>query len=50
VAQRVAMLLGVPEDLSVRIMLPLGVAREPGAQKEKLPFDRRAWFNRFGGE
>ena len=49
VAVRVAKLLGIPSHLSVRIVLPLGVAKEPGTQKEKLPFDRRAWFNRYGG-
>ena len=47
-AARIARLLGVPEDKSVRILLPLGVAAEPGTQKEKLPFEKRAWFNRYG--
>ena len=47
-AARVAKLLGVPEGKAVRILLPLGVAAEPGRQKEKLPFDKRAWFNRSG--
>jgi nitroreductase len=46
---KVARLLGVPEDKAVRILLPIGVAAEPGAQKEKLPFEKRAWFNRYGG-
>jgi nitroreductase len=49
-AARVARLLAVPEDRSVRILLPLGVAAEPGTQKEKLPFEKRAWFNRCGAE
>ncbi len=47
-AARIARLLAVPEDKSVRILLPLGVAAEPGTQKEKLPFEKRAWFNRYG--
>jgi nitroreductase len=47
-AARVARLLGVPEDKAVRILLPLGVPAEPGTQKEKLPFEKRAWFNRYG--
>ena len=47
-AARIAQLLGVPEDRAVRILLPLGVAAQPGTQKEKLPFERRAWFNRHG--
>ena len=49
VAARVAEVLGVPEGKNVRVLLPLGVPVQPGQQKEKLPFDRRAWFNCFGG-
>ena len=47
-ATRIAKLLGVPEGKAVRILLPLGVAAEPGTQKEKLPFHKRAWFNQYG--
>jgi nitroreductase len=47
-AQRIGRLLGVPAGLTVRILLPLGVPAEPGQQRERLPFDRRAWFNYFG--
>lgn len=50
VAARLGRLLGVPPGRTVRVLLPLGVPAEPGAQKEKLPFERRAWFNRWGGE
>lgn len=46
IAERIGKLLGVPEPLTVRILLPLGVAATPGSQAGKLPFDRRAWFNR----
>ncbi len=49
VAARISRLLGVPEAFTVRILLPLGVAAEPKAQKEKLPLEKRAWFNRYGG-
>ena len=49
VAERVGRLLGVPAGKTVRILLPIGIAAQPGSQKEKLPFDRRAWFNRYGG-
>ncbi len=49
VAERLAKLLAVPEDRIVRIVLPLGVPIESCSQKEKLPFDQRAWFNRYGG-
>ena len=47
-AARIGQLLGVPEGKRVRVLLPVGVAAEPGRQKEKLPFGRRAWFNRYG--
>ena len=49
-AQRVAKLLGVPEGLEVRILLPLGVPEEAPAGPEKRPFEQRAWFNRYGAE
>jgi nitroreductase len=49
VAARVGRLLGVPEKFTVRILLPLGVAATPGTQRDRLPFDKRAFFNRFGG-
>lgn len=48
VAERLAALLGVPTGKIVRIVLPLGVPAEAVAQKEKLPFEKRAWFNRHG--
>ena len=47
VAARVGALLGVPAGRSVRILLPLGIAAEPGVQREKRPFGERAWFNRY---
>lgn len=47
-AARIGRLLGVPSDRTVRILLPVGVPTEPGQQKEKLPFDQRAWFNGYG--
>ena len=47
-AERIGQLLGVPEGQAVRILLPLGVPAEPGEQREKLPFNQRAWFNRYG--
>jgi nitroreductase len=48
IAERSGRLLGVPEDKSVRIVLPLGVPVQPGQQREKLPLAQRAWFNRYG--
>ena len=49
VAGRLADLLAVPKDRIVRIALPLGIPVEPCQQKQKLPFDQRAWFDRYGG-
>lgn len=48
-AARIGQLLGVPSGKMVRIVLPIGVPVEPGHQRERLPFDQRAWFNRYGG-
>ena len=48
IAQRINKLLGVPPDKSIRVLLPIGVAAEPGKQKEKLPWEQRAWFNKYG--
>ena len=49
VAARLGTLLGIPEGLGVRIVLPIGVPENEETQKEKLPFEQRAFFNRFGG-
>jgi nitroreductase len=48
-AQRLGTLLGVPKGKMLRILLPLGVPAAPARQNTRLPFDQRAWFNRFGG-
>ena len=47
-AQRIGQLLGVPSDQTVRILLPIGVPVEPVPQRERRPFNERAWFNRYG--
>ena len=49
-AARIGDLIGVPSDKIVRIILPIGVASMPGIQREKLPFEHRAWFNWWGDE
>ena len=48
IAARIADLLQVPPGRNVQILLPIGVAAQPGHQMEKLPFEQRAWFNRHG--
>jgi nitroreductase len=47
-AGRIGRLLDVPADKTIRILLPIGVPVAPGQQRERLPFDQRAWFNRYG--
>jgi nitroreductase len=47
-AARIGTLLGVPQGRTIRILLPLGVPAGLLQPREKLPFDRRAWFNRHG--
>lgn len=47
-AERLGELLGVPEDRTVRVILPVGVPAEEGPRKEKRPFGERAWFDRHG--
>jgi len=48
-AERIAKLIGIPPNQTLRVLLPIGVPVEAGRQREKLPFHRRAWFNRYGG-
>ena len=48
-AEKVGEIMGVPEGKRVQIVLPIGVPTEKVQQKEKKPFEQRAWFNRYGG-
>jgi nitroreductase len=47
-AERVGRLLGAPPEYIVAVVLPLGVAKQPGTPRERSPFDQRAWFNKYG--
>lgn len=49
-AEQIARLLEVPAGKTVQVLLPVGIAAEPGQQREKLPFTQRAWFNHYGHE
>jgi nitroreductase len=49
-AAHIGRLLGVSPQRTVRVLLPIGVPADPGQQRERLPFDQRAWFNRYVGE
>ena len=48
IGDRIAKILGVPEEYELVCVLPVGTAEaEPGMPK-KQPFGQRAWFNGFG--
>jgi nitroreductase len=47
-AAKIGALLGVPTDKTVLIVLPIGVPTEKAVQRERLPFNERAWFNHWG--
>jgi nitroreductase len=47
-AEQIGRLVGAPANHTVRVLLPIGVASQPGQQRERLPFNQRAWFNRYG--
>ena len=48
IGDKLARILGVPEEYELVCLLPVGVAEgEPTAPKKKL-FAERAWFNGFG--
>lgn len=49
IASRIARLLEAPLGRTVRVLLPVGVPAEAGHQREKLPWEQRAWFNRYSG-
>ena len=47
IADRIANILGVPDDYELVCILPVGVAEEAPSAPKKQPFEHRAWFNRF---
>jgi nitroreductase len=47
-AATIGRLLGLPAGKTIRILLPLGVPAERWSQKERKPFEERAFFNRYG--
>ena len=48
IGDRMARILGVPEEYELVCMLPVGIAEEKIAPPAKRPFDERAWLNGFG--
>ncbi|MFH0921613.1 MAG: nitroreductase family protein [Fibrobacterota bacterium] len=47
-AGRMAALLGVPDAYAVRVILPVGHPAEDPKPPEKMPFEERVFYNRFG--
>lgn len=47
-AEKINKILGIPSDRTARVMLPLGRPVGKGPRRKKMPFGKRAWFNRYG--
>lgn len=48
IGDKIAGILGVPEEYELVCVLPVGVAENDPAVPPKKPFEERAWFNHFG--
>jgi hypothetical protein len=48
-AEEIGRILKLSRGKTVRVLLPVGVPETGFPQKEKQPFDQRAWFNCYGG-
>jgi len=48
IGDKMAAILGVPEEYELICYLPVGIAAEEAKLVEKQPFESRAWFNGFG--
>ena len=49
IGDKMARVLGVPEDYELVCLLPVGVAETEPTSPKKKEFAERAWFNEFGG-
>ena len=49
VARSIAELVGVPPELEVRVILPVGVPVDEPSPAKRKPCEERSWFNRYGG-
>lgn len=48
IGDKMAAILGVPEEYSLIAYLPVGIPAEETKRVRKRPFEARAWFNSFG--
>ena len=46
-ARKIADILSVPKEKTIRIILPIGVPAEQKHQPKKKQFNERAWFNKY---
>ena len=47
IGDRLAKILGVPDEYELVCILPVGIAETAPGSPKKLPFEERAWFNGF---
>lgn len=47
-AEEMGKLLGVPEDLTVAVYMPVGIPAQENPGVTKIPFEERAWLNGYG--
>lgn len=47
IGRKMADILGVPENMELVCLLPVGVATQETTRREKKPFAERAWFNGY---
>lgn len=50
IGDKIARLLGVPEEYELVCVLPIGIPAESDTAPSKQPFSERMWFNGFKGE
>ena len=50
IGDKMATILGVPEEYELIAYLPVGIPEAPGKRVRKKPLSERAWFNGFGKE
>ena len=48
ICDRMAQILGVPDNYDLVCMLPVGIAEAEAKEPKKKAFGERAWFNGFG--
>ena len=48
IGDKMAAILGVPNEYKLIAYLPIGIAAEAGKRVKKKSFEERAWFNGFG--